>query len=155
MANEDKLQILASELKSRSRQLPLMSGLVFATPPAVDTNTPEVPMMDPNDLEFRRLSLTLGEPVNEPVLEYESWLLATRNELPQQIYDEDKCHRLLAEFEEEFQTVQRHKVAEWHRQQENLKIQERTKDLVDHTARPMMCPPVETGAYLPKPRGII
>jgi len=123
---------------------------VFATPPTVDTNVPEIPMMDPNDLEFRRLSLTSGEPVNEPFLEYESWLLVTRNELLQRIYGESEYRRLSVEFEEEFQILQRHKVVEWRRQQEDLKLRKWAKQLVNRTARPMASPSVETSAHLPK-----
>ena len=144
-AAEQQLQAVVSELKARSQQPPLLSGLVFATTPTVDADIPEVPAMDPNDLEFHRLSLTSGNPVNEPVLGYENWLLATRSELLRQIGEDTQFHRLSAELEEEFQILQRRKVSEWQRQQEELKLRERARCLVNRTVRPMACPSVETG----------
>lgn len=130
-----------------------MSGLVFTTPPAVCANTPEIPTMDPNDPEFYWLSLASGELVNEPILGYENWLSVTRNELLQRIGDKTRSHHLSAEFEKEFQILQRHKVVEWQRQQKELKLRECAKDLVERTARPTSCPSVETGMHLLKSRG--
>lgn len=141
------LQTLTSELKSRSQPLPLVNGLVFAIPPAVGTKIPETPTMDPNDPKLHWLSLAPGEPVNEPILQYENWLSATRNELPRRVGDETRCRRLSAEFEERFHILQRHKVAEWQRQQEGLKLRECAKNLIERTARPTSCPSVETGMH--------
>ena len=147
---EQRLQALASELKARSQQLPLMSGLVFTTPPTINTDTPEMPTMDPNDPKLHRLSLTSGEPVNEPVLGYENWLRAMRSELLQRTSEATQHNSLSAEFEEEFRILQRHKIAEWQRQQEGLKLRECAKSLVDRAGRPVSCPSVETGMYLSK-----
>ena len=140
---------MASEPKAQSQQRPVLSRLVFATTPTVDADIPEVPAMDPNDLEFHRLSLTSGNPVNEPVFGYENWLLATRSELLQQIGEDTRFHRLSTELEEEFQILQRRKVSEWQRQQEELKLRERVRSLVNCSARPMAYPSVETGAESP------
>lgn len=155
VAAEQWLQTLASELKYRSQHQPLTSGLVFATPPAVDSATPEIPTMDLNDLEFHRLSLIPDEPANEPILEYENWLLVTRNKLLQQIGGETQRHHLPTEFEEEFRILQRHKIAEWRRQQEDLKLRECAKTFANRTARPTTWPSVETGMLLSTLRCVI
>lgn len=131
-----------------------MGGLVFVTPPAVDVSTPKTPTMDANDLESHRLSLSSGEPVNQPTLEYESWLLMTRNELLQRVGGGAECRCLLVDLEAGFQILQRHKVAEWHRQQEDMKLRERARSLISRVARPTTCPTVETGTHPPKQWGI-
>lgn len=144
-AGEQRLTILASELKSRSLQLPLANRLVFVIPPAVDVDTPGLPMMDNNDSQLHSLSLASGEPLNEPIAVHENWLLETRNQVLQQTSSGTGCHRLLAEIEEEFRILQSRKVAEWQRQQEDLKLQECAEVLANHIGRSKTYPSVKTG----------
>jgi hypothetical protein len=59
-----------------------------------------------------------------------------------------KSDHLLSGFEGQFQTVQRHKVEEWKRQQGVVLLQGRLKNLSNSFSRSTGCVLVETGTSL-------
>jgi len=143
------LRGLAVELEVRSRQLILAGGLGFVNPPATNAPIPELPSMDPNDLQLHRLSLRPDEPANIPVLEYERWLLVARKEvLPHAAGDDTLAENLSVNLEEAFRILQLHKVGEWERQREDVHLREGLKALSDSLARPEACTSFETGTYM-------
>jgi hypothetical protein len=144
-APEHSLRALSVELETRSRQLILATGLVFAVPPTIDEPTPELSTMDPNDLRLHKLSLNPNEPVNIPVSEYEKWLLTAKNKVLLDTADDVSSDRLLVDLEKEFRRLQRHKVDEWRRLQEGVRLRRRLETFSGSLVRPAVCASVETG----------
>ena len=144
-APEHNIRALAMELKRRSRRLILAVGLVFMAPPTADSPTPELPTMDSNDLRLRKLSLTPNESVNAPVSEYEEWLLTAKKEILLGACDDVRSDHLLANLEKEFHNLQGHKVDEWRRVRESLRVRQRLEAFSGSLVRPPACTSVETG----------
>ena len=142
---EDGLRTLAAELKRRSRQFILTTGLVFTIPPTVDAPMPELPTMDPNDLRLHKLSLTPNELVNAPISEYEKWLLMAKNKVFWNTGDTVPSDHLLADLEKEFRSLQRHKLDEWRRLQERICLQKRLETFSGSLVQPAVCASVVTG----------
>lgn len=145
--SETHIRALAAELNSRSRQLILTGGLGFTIPPTITAPVPELPTMDPNDLQLHRLSLRSDEPANIPVLDYERWLLVARKELsPHTACDDAFAGDLSANLEEAFRNLQLHKVEEWERQQEDVHLREGLKALFD-SLTPEACTSFGAGTH--------
>ena len=143
--SEHGLRILSEGLKRRSGQFVLAVGLVFTIPPTADAPTPELPTMDSNDLRLYKLSLTPNEPNNMQISEYEKWLLMAKKKILLDPGDEIPSDRLLADLEKEFRDLQRHKVDEWRRVQESLRVRQRLEFFTGSLVRPSACTSVETG----------
>ena len=120
----------------------MAGGLGFTNPPTTNAPVPELPSMDPNDLQLHRLSLRPDEPANIPVLEYEQWLLVARKEVLPHIAGGGT---LAENLEEAFRNLQLCKVEEWERQREDVHLREDLKALSDSLARPEACTLFETG----------
>jgi len=154
-ASQPSLGSLAMELKGRSRQLVLAVGLGFETPPSIDALIPELPIMDTNDLRLRTLALTPNDPVNKPVSEYERWLFMAKDQLQSGAGEADTpSDHLLEDLEKEFRSLQHHKIDDWRRQQETMRIRRRLESFSGSIMRPAVCVSVETGTcpgYFPLP----
>ena len=138
------LDALADELRQRSSNRPPMCGLAFESAPDINTEVPSVLSMDPNDPDFRRLSLAADMPVNFPVSNYEQWLLqakGTTSAYGTEGVQTDLTHAI----EREFLRLQRDKVAEWARQKEDAQLRNRVDDLMATVVRPWASAAVDTG----------
>lgn len=139
---EDRLGILASELRERSSNFFPVQGLVFRLPPQADAQVPPSPLMDPNDLNLHRLSLT-DAPINTPITNYERWLLRAKEEVTRD--GGRPTLGLSREIEQEFLRLQSEKITEWLRQQEHAQLLGCMDDLEAMITRPRSCTTVDTG----------
>jgi hypothetical protein len=139
---EDYLDILGSELRERSLNLPPVRGLVFKLPPRVDAEVPPLPLMDPNDLNFYKLSLT-DAPINISITNYERWLLRAKEAA---VRGGGRSNSDLSrQIEQEFSRLQHEKTSEWLRQQEYAQLQDCMDDMEVAIARPRSRTTVDTG----------
>lgn len=121
---------------------PPVRGLVFKLPPVADTQVPPLPLMDSNDLNLHRLSLT-DAPTNTAITNYERWLLHAKEEVIRG--GGQPGTRLSHEIEKEFLRLQQEKTSEWLRQQEHAQLWDCMDDLEVTITRPRSCTTVDTG----------
>ena len=143
--SEQSLGVLAAELKRWSRKSPHTNGLEFAIQPSINAPIPELPSMDPNDPRHLALSLTPDKPANIPISQHEGWLLMAKSKIRLDAGSDVPSDRLLADLEEEFRSLQLHKINEWRRQQEILCLRGRLENFFGSITRPAVCVSVDTG----------
>lgn len=101
--------------------------------------------MDPNDPRMHTLSLTSNDPVNTPVVEYEKWLLVTKSRVRLDVEDDVLSDRLLGDLGKAFSSLQLHKVDDWRRQQERMRLGSYLESFSGSVIRPAVCASVKTG----------
>ena len=125
---------------------------MFNLNPDANTEVPSIPLMDSNNLDFHKLSLT-PDAVNSPITSYEQWLLYAKGVVSAQ-GAADTGVGLSHQIEREFAQLQREKVAEWIRQKEDAQLQTRSDDLAVIVMRPKGSVTIDTGKGLSLMRSV-
>lgn len=112
--------------------------------PDANAETPSLPLMDPNDLDFQKLSLNPDVLYNSPIVSYEQWLLNAKKVVSTHGVADLRTN-LSREIEREFVQLQREKAAEWVRQKEHAQLLDCSDELVASMMRPKGSVSIDTG----------